>query len=245
MRRLLLVLLALSVPLPALALEGGSEPGGLEVQASLEECGIGDGSVVCKINATFSGVEGAEYYTASVTRADGSAQDYGRVAEGEGGGSAGLWVSYVGAGDYTVTISAWGYNDQGKARVLERSHAKAEGDPERAAEKHRKLREATGRRRVEPRGYRPPQTSDGQSAPADQPAQPAECEEPTGEAVEDAGDEGAEAGTRGAGGAGDAGEGSVPAAPDAEDQGSEAADPGLVPEECPEAATGKQTAPEN
>jgi hypothetical protein len=103
--------LALAVPVPALALTGGGDGAtaapapALTVSASLETCGLAETAIVCKINAGWGSVEGAEYFTASVTRADGSVVDYGQV--GSGGGTS-VWVPYVGAGTYTVQVSAYG-----------------------------------------------------------------------------------------------------------------------------------------
>jgi hypothetical protein len=59
---------------------------------------------VCKINASWNQIPGANRYTASVTRADGSVVDFGAV----GAGSASFWVPYVGNGTYTVSVSAYG-----------------------------------------------------------------------------------------------------------------------------------------
>lgn len=108
-RPLLYTLLALAIPLPAFALEGGGAeapagPAALSVSASLGECGLAETTIVCRIDASWGSVEGAEYYTVSVTRADGSVVDYGTV----GGGGTSLWVPYVGAGTYSVQVAAWG-----------------------------------------------------------------------------------------------------------------------------------------
>ncbi len=132
-RRVLLVaaLAALVVvPLRAFGVVGG-DPGGLSVSASLGGCGVAGEGIVCQIDVSFTGVEDADYYTASVTRADGSVQDLGTVGSGEGGGSASVSVPYVGAGTYSVTVSAWGTPDDeagGKAELLERDRAKAGED---------------------------------------------------------------------------------------------------------------------
>jgi hypothetical protein len=109
-RAVLLALLALAVPLPALALTGGEDDAApvaivdLSVSASLDGCGTSASTIVCKIDASWNGVPGAERYTASVTRADGSVADYGDV----GAGSASFWVPYVGNGTYSVQVSAYG-----------------------------------------------------------------------------------------------------------------------------------------
>jgi hypothetical protein len=105
-RALIYAALALAVPLPAFALSGGNAPPGasLSVSASLDECGIASSSVVCKIDASWNEVAGAERYTATITSPDGAVTDYGDV----GGTSTSMWVPYVGNGTYTVTVSAWG-----------------------------------------------------------------------------------------------------------------------------------------
>lgn len=80
------------------------QAGQLRAQASLDTCGkLGD-TVVCKLDATYHQVQGAQYYTASVTRPDGTVVDEGAV----GAGAVSFWVPYVGNGTYTVRVSAWG-----------------------------------------------------------------------------------------------------------------------------------------
>lgn len=105
-RTALYVLLALAVPLPAFAISGeeGAPSPGLSVTASLDHCGILNSGVVCKIDAGWNAVPGAERYTASLTSPDGSVVDYGEV----GAGGSSFWVPYVGSGTYTVSVSAWG-----------------------------------------------------------------------------------------------------------------------------------------
>lgn len=107
-RPLIYALLALAIPLPAFALDGGgappSGPAALSVSASLGECGLAETSIVCRIDANWDGIDGADYYTVSVSRADGSVVDYGSV----GAGGTSLWVPYVGSGAYTVEVTAWG-----------------------------------------------------------------------------------------------------------------------------------------
>ena len=133
--RRLLLLIALAaiaiVPLRAFGVVGGESAGGLSVSASLGGCGVAGDGIVCEIEASFNGVEGADYYTASVTRADGSVQDVGSVGGGEGGGSASIYVPYVGAGVYSVTVSAWGTPDEGvdgERELLDRTKADANRD---------------------------------------------------------------------------------------------------------------------
>jgi len=108
-RTLIYAALALMVPLPALAVPGRGGPAELPPQelivtASLDTCGTAADSIVCKIDAAWNQIPGADRYTASVTRADGSVVDFGDV----GAGSASFWVPYVGNGTYTVSVSAYG-----------------------------------------------------------------------------------------------------------------------------------------
>ena len=126
-RALILATLALAVPLPALALTGGSGPG-LAVQASLGTCGVAGGSITCTIDASFGGVPEARYITASVTAPDGSVTDFGTVVRGSSG-SATLWVPYTGSGTYTVSASAWGIDDKGAPEVIETDEAESGGGP--------------------------------------------------------------------------------------------------------------------
>jgi hypothetical protein len=132
--RRLLLLVALAaiavVPLRAFGVVGDETAGGLSVSASLGGCGVGGSQILCEIQVDFGGVEGADYYTASVTRADGSVQNAGTVGAGEGGGSASIYVPYVGSGTYTVTVSAWGGGEDGadEPELLERDRAGAGED---------------------------------------------------------------------------------------------------------------------
>jgi hypothetical protein len=119
-RALLYASLALVAPFPAFALgfvpggnsapaglseqRGNAAPAGLSVQASLDSCGVYESQIVCMIDTSFSQVEGADYYTASVSRPDGSVADFGPVSPG----GTNLWVPYVGNGTYTVEVSAYG-----------------------------------------------------------------------------------------------------------------------------------------
>ncbi len=106
-RALIYAALALTVPLPALAVGGRGGPADLpelSVAASLDTCGTAADTIVCKIDASWNQIPGATRYTASVTRADGSVVDFGDV----GAGAANFWVPYVGNGTYTVSVSAYG-----------------------------------------------------------------------------------------------------------------------------------------
>jgi hypothetical protein len=108
MQRVRVILLALLVlVVPTFALGGEEEPSGpgaLSVSAALEGCGLANAAIVCQINATWSSVDGADYYAVSVTRPDGSVADLGQGA----GTSRTLFVPYVGAGTYSVQVAAWG-----------------------------------------------------------------------------------------------------------------------------------------
>ena len=129
-RALLYAVLALAVPLPAVALEAGSGATSLGVEASLGGCGIGDAAITCRIDTSFNRLGAAEYYTASVATPDGGVSDLGTVAAGggEGRASAGLSVPYAGDGEYTVTITAWGYDERGRADPVGSDDAGTDGD---------------------------------------------------------------------------------------------------------------------
>ena len=110
-RTLILALLALTVPLPALAIsdqsvdaDAGRAVAAISVSASLDTCGVLAVDIVCKINVSFSPVPGATSYSASVTAADGSVTDHGSV----GAEAATLFVPYAGDGGYSVRIVAYG-----------------------------------------------------------------------------------------------------------------------------------------
>jgi hypothetical protein len=126
-RAIIYAALALAIPLPALALTGQGGPGetSLSVSASLDTCGTAADTIVCKIDATWNQVEGADRYTASVTRADGSVVDFGDV----GAGGSSFWVPYVGNGTYTVTVSAYGTPPGSEgARVVARESSAADSE---------------------------------------------------------------------------------------------------------------------
>ena len=104
MRIIGLSLLALGVPAFAFGGEQAPSGGSLSVSASLGGCGLANAAIVCQIDASWSAFEGADYYTVSVTRADGSVVDVGQGA----GTSRSIFVPYVGPGTYSVQVSAWG-----------------------------------------------------------------------------------------------------------------------------------------
>jgi hypothetical protein len=97
---LVLVVVAVAIALPA----GTASGGGIAVDASLGGCKQAGGGTVCNIQASFTTVAGADYYTASVTGPDGAVQNLGTVPPG----SASVWPRYSGDGTYTVTITAMG-----------------------------------------------------------------------------------------------------------------------------------------
>jgi len=102
-----LALIALAVPFPALALDGGEEsggPAGLSVSASLAGCGLAGNQILCQIDAGWSAIEDADAYRVSVIGADGGVTDHGETS----GLASSVWVSYAGPGTYTVQLTAWG-----------------------------------------------------------------------------------------------------------------------------------------
>jgi hypothetical protein len=120
-----LALIALAVPFPALALDGGGaqETGspGLSVTASLDSCGLAGSQIMCKIDAGWNTLEGAETFSVSVTSADGSVVDMGETT----GQGTSVWVPYAGSGSYSVEVTAWGTppgeEDDGRPEVIARS----------------------------------------------------------------------------------------------------------------------------
>ena len=117
MRIIGLSLLALGVPAFAFGGEQAPSGGSLSVSASLGGCGLANAAIVCQIDASWSAFEGADYYTVSVTRADGSVVDVGQGA----GTSRSIFVPYVGPGTYSVQVSAWGTPPgEGEPEVLAR-----------------------------------------------------------------------------------------------------------------------------
>jgi hypothetical protein len=137
-RTLLLALLAVAVPLPALAASEGSltaSPASLSVSTSLGSCGLAGSEIACALDVSYNSLPGATSYSATVTRADGSVIDYGEV----GAGGTTLWVPYVGSGTYSVRITAYGEPEQpeGERPVIstETSGARADrGDEPRKPE---------------------------------------------------------------------------------------------------------------
>ena len=120
-----LALIALAAPIPALALEGGGThatgPQGLSVTASLDSCGLAGSQIMCKIDAGWNTLEGAESYSVSVTSADGSVVDMGETT----GQGTSVWVPYGGSGSYSVQVTAWGTppgeEEDGSPEVIARS----------------------------------------------------------------------------------------------------------------------------
>jgi hypothetical protein len=142
---LLLAMLALAMP-PAYAisdealnsLTASAAPAAISVSTSLDSCGILENGVVCKLDVSFNSIENADTYSATVTRADGSVIDYGTV----GPGGTSLWVPYVGAGNYSVKITAYGEPDtpaevkDGHGEVIATGYSDADrnGDDENAGD---------------------------------------------------------------------------------------------------------------
>lgn len=116
-----LTLLALAVP--PFALGGEEAPAGpqaLQVSASLGGCGIADAAIVCSIDTSWNSIEGAEEYAVSVTRPDGSVVDLGQ----SGGTARTLFIPYVGSGNYSIQVTAWGTPPgEEEPRVLARDRA--------------------------------------------------------------------------------------------------------------------------
>ena len=116
-----LTLLALTVPTFAF---GGEEaqpgPATLTVGASLKGCGVANAQVTCQIEASWNQLEGAEHYTVSVARPDGVVLDLGQSA----GTSRSIFVPYVGRGNYSVQVVAWGTPPgENEAQVLDRERS--------------------------------------------------------------------------------------------------------------------------
>ena len=127
---LLLVLAALVVPLQAGALNEGDAPIAMDVSATLEGCGVSDTGIVCEIGVSWSGVEGADSYSATVTGPGGAVSEMGTVGSGPEGGSTSLWVPYAGDGIYSVTITAWGEEDEdGNKAKLHEEEAESQVSP--------------------------------------------------------------------------------------------------------------------
>jgi hypothetical protein len=107
---MLLALLALAAPAYAISDDAYNQltttagPAAISVSTSLDSCGVMDDGIVCKLDVSFNSVPNADTYSATVTRADGSVIDYGSVSPG----GTSLWVPYVGAGNYSVKITAYG-----------------------------------------------------------------------------------------------------------------------------------------
>lgn len=182
---------AIFVPLQAGALQGGG--GGLNVGATLQGCGSGAEGVSCQIDVSWSGVAGADHYTADVTLADGSVRGMGRVGAGEIGGGASLWVPYAGDGFYMVTVTAWAINDEGEKEKVDEDSGKA--DPAKDSSK------AEGKEKAEPGEAEGDSSPDGRDKGRDQtddpdagqsPAEipdPAPGETPTGDGGDTASEE--------------------------------------------------------
>jgi len=127
-----LALIALAVPFPALALDGGgaSDSQGtqtLTVTVSLDSCGLAGSQVLCKIDAGWNALDGADNYSVSVTSPNGAVVDQGETS---GQGSS-VWVPYVGPGTYSVTVTAYGTppgeEEDGEPEVIARESSMSGG----------------------------------------------------------------------------------------------------------------------
>ena len=136
-RIVLLTLLALAAPAYAISddalnqLTPTAGPAAITVSTSLDSCGILDDGVVCKLDVSFNSIDRADSYSATVTRADGSVIDYGSVSPG----GTSLWVPYVGSGNYSVKITAYGEPEtpddkDGRGEVIATGYSRADGDDE-------------------------------------------------------------------------------------------------------------------
>jgi hypothetical protein len=208
------VALALLMPVGALAVGGGGSEG-LNIEASLERCGVAGDTVICELDVNFDRIDEGEYYTATVTRPDSTVQSFGSVASGGSDRAAAeLWVPYAGNGSYVVEITAWGYDEEGRPEEITsesgESKASGEGTPKR---------ERPGRSDpVELPGTKPDRERGGAQAGPTELSEPAllpECEPAGGEAGAD----------EGAGGAQEAGSGETGTA---EEQDGDAAEAGGI-----------------
>lgn len=186
MRIIALSLLALGVPAFAFGGEQAPSGGSLSVSASLGGCGLANAAIVCRIDASWSAFEGADYYAVSVTRADGSVVDVGQGA----GTSRSIFVPYVGPGTYSVQVSAWGTPPgEEEPEVLAREKSMSTADAEGGG--------AGGEVSTDPAGIAPPgegrdtgevvEEPTGEEDPATEPpvVEPPVCEEePPEEPVE-------------------------------------------------------------
>jgi hypothetical protein len=121
-RRAAIVTVAAVGALGAFGATPAAAASGLSVSASVTGCSGSPraGTITCNVDVAFGSVPGAVSYTAEVIRPDGSTQSFGQV----GPAAASLPVSYVGNGEYVVTISAWG-DPEGQAdkRVIDKDRS--------------------------------------------------------------------------------------------------------------------------
>jgi hypothetical protein len=180
MRTILLATLALAVPIPALALTGGGgapAQASISVSASLGGCGLAGERIVCRIDASWSEVEHADYYTVSVTRPDGGVVDQGQSP----GTGTSVWVEYAGAGTYGVTVTAWGTPPgASEPHVIAREKAESVDSKISARARTREVNDsvAPGEEAAEPAVAEP--GAEPGTGPAPAPGEPA-AEPPCGE----------------------------------------------------------------
>jgi hypothetical protein len=154
-----LALIALAVPFPALALEGGgvqaSGSPGLTVTASLNSCGLAGSQIMCQIDAGWNSLEGADSYSVSVTSADGSVIDMGQTT----GQGTSVWVPYAGAGTYSVSVTAWGTppgeEEDGSPEVIARDSSMSGGEVDAVAKSPPETDDTRGDEGTEPTSDEP------------------------------------------------------------------------------------------
>lgn len=177
-RPLLYALLALVVPLPAFALTGGDATAqSLSVSASLGGCGLAQTTIMCEIDASWNSIEGADYYTASVSAPDGSVTDFGNV----GSGSASVYIPYAGDGSYSVQVTAWGQppKPNAKPQVIAREVSSPTPNPGQNAAQNDPGKSNPGRDSAKPETGSATTASPVGANPGGDAAQPTDSVQPT------------------------------------------------------------------
>jgi hypothetical protein len=165
---LLPALLALALLVPALAPAGEGGTRALAVSASLGGCGATAEGIACRIDVSWSPVEGAERYTVTVARPDGAVLELGSSK----GTSTTVWVPYGGAGTYGITVTAWGEEDEeGKRKPIASGEA-APGDGSGGADQDSGSQPAPESEGEEPGAATEPEPATEAPAPEDAPAAP-------------------------------------------------------------------------
>ncbi len=177
-----LALIALAVPFPALALDGGGvrAPGSrtLTVSASLDSCGLAGHADHVQDRRGLEQRSRAPRTTPSASRAPTARSS--TMGETTGQGTS-VWVPYVGSGTYSVSVTAWGTppgeEDDGTPEVIARSSSES-GELDRRAKtppEQARLRRRTRRRGVASGDA----TSPSPSRRRDPTDEPPVCEEPS------------------------------------------------------------------